>query len=103
VVPNEQRMPLALYVAVVPVLAVISGLIFWAMVILCNRRLPDQEKLRILHLPPWSDNEGEKKIQRALPYRQVGFSIRSFLRRYRGRLSRGRVENLAVLGRCPWH
>ena len=52
VVPNEQRMPLALYVAVVPVLAVISGLIFWAMVILCNRRLPDQEKLRIYIFHP---------------------------------------------------
>jgi len=38
---------LALYVIVVPVLAAFSGLFFWAMVVLCNRRLSDQEKLRV--------------------------------------------------------
>ena len=40
-------MLLALYVLVVPVLAAVSGLVFWAMVIKCNRRLPNPEKLRI--------------------------------------------------------
>jgi hypothetical protein len=45
-------MQLALYVAVVPVLAVISGLVFWAMLILCNRRLPDQEERRIYLFHP---------------------------------------------------
>jgi hypothetical protein len=37
----------AAYVLMVPVLAACSGLFFWAMVVLCNRRLPDQQKLRV--------------------------------------------------------
>jgi len=75
VVPNEQRMPLALYVAVVPVLAVISGLIFWAMVILCNRRLPDQEKLRIYIFHPGVIMKVRRKYKELYPTGKLAFLL----------------------------
>jgi hypothetical protein len=45
-------MSLTMYLALAPVLAVVSGIVFGAMVLLCNRRLPDHEKLRIYIFHP---------------------------------------------------
>ena len=40
-------MSLKLYVLLMPVIAIVSGLAFWMMVVACNKLLPDQEKLSI--------------------------------------------------------
>src|SRR6266478_9755280 len=96
-------MSLALYILVAPLLAAVSGVGFWAMVVLCNRRLPDRETANI-HLPPGRDSRGEKKIQRALPSRQTGTVVGPFLCGNRDCVPRCRFENLAaVAGRLSVH
>jgi len=60
-------MSLALYILVAPLLAAVSGVGFWAMVVLCNRRLPDREKLRIYIFHPGGIVEVKRKYKELYP------------------------------------